>query len=149
MLPINSIILYEDEQGKNFERLLYVYGDVGYFIDTYGNSMPRPKRMSNIQLGLDNGLITVLDIEPFVITINEEDILPKYKEIRDKAYNAIKDIIIIEPDIYIATERAKLVREFTTGIHETTVMRYLKRFWQRGIHKNALLPDYYNCGAFL
>lgn len=126
MLPINSIILYEDEQGKNFERLLYVYGDVGYFIDIYGNSMPRPKRMSNIQLGLDDGVTTILDIEPFVITLNEEDILPKHRAIRDKAYNAIKNIIIIEPDIYLATERAKLVREFAAGIHETTVMRYLK-----------------------
>lgn len=147
MLPINSIILYEDEQGKNFERLLYVYGDVGYFIDIYGNSMPRPKRMSNIQLGLDDGVTTILDIEPFVITLNEEDILPKHRAIRDKAYNAIKNIIIIEPDIYLATERAKLVREFAAAIHETTVMRYLKRFWQRGMHKNALLPDYYNCGG--
>jgi len=146
MLPINSIILYENEQGKKFERLLHIYGDIGYFIDIYGNSMPRPKRMSNIQAGLDEGIITILDTEPYIITQNEEDILPKHKAIRDKAYNTIKDIVVIEPDIYIAKERAKLVRQFTENIHETTVMRYLKRYWQRGMHKNALLPDYYNCG---
>ena len=29
--------------------------------------------MSNIQLGLDDGVTTILDIEPFVITLNEED----------------------------------------------------------------------------
>ena len=26
-------------------------------------------------------------------------------------------------------------------------MRYLKRYWQRGMNKNAILPDYLNSGA--
>ena len=146
MLPINSVILYETEQGKKYERILYYYKDIIYIIDIYGNSMPIPVSASYIQSGVENGSTLILENEPYIIAQSEEDILLKHKAIRDKAYNAIKDIITIEPDIYIPNERVKLVREYVENIHETTVMRYLKRFWQRGMHKNALLPDYYNCG---
>ncbi len=109
--------------------------------------MPITVSETFIQSGLNDGTIYVLDNEPYMIIKDEEDILPKHKAIRDKAYNAIKEIVAIEPDIYIAEKRAKLVREYVENIHEATVMRYLKRFWQRGMHKNSLLPDYHNCGG--
>ena len=146
MLPINSVILFETSQGKRYERILYHYKDSIYLIDIYGNSMPTTITESFIQNGLNDGTIFVLENEPYMIIKEEEDILPKHKAIRDKAYNAIKDIVTFEPDIYIPDKRVKLVREYIDNIHEATVMRYLKRFWQRGMHKNSLLPDFYKCG---
>jgi hypothetical protein len=146
MLPINSVILFETNQGKRYERILYYYKDIIYLIDIYGNSMPTTVSESFIQNGLNEGTIFVLENEPYMIIKDEEDILPKHKAIRDKAYDAIKEIVIFEPDIYIADKRVKLVREYVDNIHEATIMRYLKRFWQRGMHKNSLLPDYYKCG---
>lgn len=146
MLPINSVILFETNQGKRYERILYYYKDIIYLIDIYGNSMPTTVSESFIQNGLNEGTIFVLENEPYMIIKDEEDILPKHKAIRDKAYDAIKEIVIFEPDIYIADKRVKLVREYVDSIHEATAMRYLKRFWQRGMHKNSLLPDYYRCG---
>lgn len=147
MLPINSVILYETSQGKIYYRILYYYKDIIYLIDIYGNSMPITVSETFIQSGLNDGTIHVLENEPYMIIKDEEAIPPKHKVIRDKAYNAIKEIVTIEPDIYIAGERVKLVREYVYNVHEATVMRYLKRFWQRGMHKNSLLPDYHNCGG--
>jgi hypothetical protein len=146
MLPTNSVILFETSQGKRYERILYRYKDIIYLIDIYGNSMPTTVSETFIQNGLNDGTILVLENEPYIIIKEDEDILPKHKAIRDKAYNAIKDIVTIEPDIYIPDKRVKLVREYVDSIHEATAMRYLKRFWQRGMHKNSLLPDYYKCG---
>lgn len=33
------------------------------------------------------------------------------------------------------------------GVTKQTVYRLLRRYWQRGMCKNALLPDYVNSGA--
>jgi len=139
--------MYEIEKGKCYERILYHRGDTVYLIDIYGNSMPYIASTSHIQTGLEKGTIQFLEIEPFIIIASEDEILPKHKKIRDKAYDAVKEIISIQPDIYIPNKRTRLVRDYVHSIHETTAMRYLKRYWQRGMHKNALLPDYYNCGG--
>lgn len=146
MFQINNIILHETEQGKRYERLLYTHGDIAYLIDIYGSSMPFQASMQYIQSELEKGNGIILENEPFIVVQNEADILPNHKLIRDNAYNSIKDIVTIEPDIYIPNKRTSIVKEYTDNIHVATIMRYLKRFWQRGMYKNALLPDYYNCG---
>lgn len=93
MLPINSVILYETSQGKIYYRILYYYKDIIYLIDIYGNSMPITVSETFIQSGLNDGTIHVLENEPYMIIKDEEAIPPKHKVIRDKAYNAIKDIV--------------------------------------------------------
>ena len=111
MLRINSIIVYGNEHEKKYERLLFIHGDICYFINIYGNSMPRTRLINDTQAGIDSGDIILLDTEPYIIVQMEDEIVEDHKTIRDKAYNAIKDIILIEPDIYVARERAKLVRQ--------------------------------------
>ena len=79
MLPINSVIMYEIEKGKCYERILYHSGNTVYLIDIYGNSMPYIASVSHIENGLEEGIILFLDREPFLIIPNEDEILPKHK----------------------------------------------------------------------
>ena len=48
--------------------------------------MPITVSETFIHSGLNDGTIYVLDNEPYMIIKDEEDILPKHKAIRDKAY---------------------------------------------------------------
>ena len=61
-----------------------------------------------------------------------------------------------EPEIYYRNQRGpliqKIIQEYNEGreknkLIERSVYKYLRRFWQRGKVKNALLPDYANSGG--
>lgn len=67
---------------------------------------------------------------------------------RDKAYEIITEIHK-EPDIYDSSKRRQLIlsasEKFNTS--EKTIYKYLKRYWKGGKNKNALIPEFKNCGG--
>ncbi|MBT41888.1 MAG: transposase [Idiomarina sp.] len=67
---------------------------------------------------------------------------------REKAYQAIKDIIVDEK-MYFKKERAALLKRVAeeSEVSVPTLYKYLRRYWQRGQLKNALLPDFKNSGG--
>ncbi|HAZ38153.1 MAG TPA: DNA-binding protein, partial [Clostridiaceae bacterium] len=81
--------------------------------------------------------------------LKEEDIPEKHKKIRDRAWEVIKDMADKEPDIFQSAFRGKLIKKASEiyGVSESWILEYLKRYWKRGKTRNALLPDYRNCGA--
>src|SRR5690606_15416786 len=85
--------------------------------------------------------------DPTVISVEEDELTTKEKQIRDKANLIIKSIMV-EPHIYYKSTRGKLIKEASIKFNtsEKTIRNYLKRYWQRGMTTNALLPDYYKCG---
>ena len=152
MLVVNKLISYitEDNQ-KIVERLLWLDSvkDIGFFINIYSNKLPYAKNIEEIEIGINEGRITIETQDPFYRIINDDTIPSKHLEDREKAWEAIKDIVVLEPMIFDSSKRRKMVLEVCSNfnIHESTVMRYLKRYWIRGKNKNALLPDYYACGG--
>jgi hypothetical protein len=98
---------------------------------------------------LAGGKAEIKDDDEFIVVLKEEDIPVKHKEIRDRAWEVIKDMVDKEPDIFQSTFRGKLIKRAseTCGLSESWILEYLKRYWKRGKTCNALLPDYRNCGA--
>ena len=152
MLIVNKLISYNTENNQKIvERLLWLNKEqeIGFFINLYSNQLPYAKNITEIEIGINENKILVESQDPFGRIVNEEDIPENHLTIRDKAWEVIKDIVVLEPLIYDSSERRKLVLKVCEkfNIHESTVMRYLKKYWQRGKTKNALLPDYYMCGG--
>lgn len=88
--------------------------------------------------------------------VRDEDLSEKEKELRDRAWQIISFIVTQEPSIYYRDYRGALIQQtiekYNAGRTEgelvaITVYKYLRRFWQRGKNKNALLPDYANSGG--
>ncbi len=79
----------------------------------------------------------------------DQEIPKKHLDIREKAWEIVGKIVAEEPDIYDAKLRGVMVKEVQekTGVHKSTIYRYLRRFWQGGKVKNVLLPYYQNCGG--
>ncbi len=69
-------------------------------------------------------------------------------EKREKAWNMIKGIID-DPELFFSENRGKAVRDIKEQYKVThqTVNRFIRRYWQRGLCQNALLPDYRNSGG--
>jgi len=67
---------------------------------------------------------------------------------RENAWCVIKDAVKNEEILY-ADRRGPIVLELMEQhqVTKQTLYRYLRRYWQRGLNKNALLPDYDNSGA--
>jgi len=112
-------------------------------------SMPVVERISVIEKEYDNNhLIEVLD--PYFRIKAEEDLSKTEIRKRDEAWEIIEkywesrknQILSKKVRMKVFQEIAKIER-----IPLMTVRRIFSRFWQRGMSKNALLPDYAKSGG--
>ncbi len=86
--------------------------------------------------------------DEFAFIHNETDLSAASREKREQLWIDIEPLLI-EPDIYDKRKRNYLLKGCTTehGKCRRTLQRNLRRYWQRGMNKNALLPDYKNSGV--
>lgn len=66
-----------------------------------------------------------------------------------KAWEAIAPLVEQVPGIFQLRARGQLVaaRALASGVSRASLLRYLRRYWERGQTPLALLPDYVNSGA--
>lgn len=155
LIAVNSVLEWIDKESQTLrnERVLWIDPDKGEAIvielfDT--KAVPEVKTMDIIQEALTNGDVVKKDIDPYFYYANSESVyLQKYASYRDKAWDLIKNLVEDEPDIYIPKIRFLLVGEVAEAnrVQKRTVLKYLRKYWQGGKTKNALLPSYDKCGA--
>ena len=159
-LFVNELIEWIDESGNNLiERVLWI--DEGYVIAfvfdiNAQTGFPEPKKVSEIIEAISDGKALKLKSDPWARIVRDEDLSDKEKELRDRAWQIISFIVTQEPFIYYRDKRGSLVQQviekYNAGrseekLVEISVYKYIRRFWQRGKDKNALLPDYFNSGG--
>jgi len=109
------------------------------------------RKISDLIEALENGIAEKESNDPYAKLIREEDINQKAKTIRDKSWNCISSLVVQEnePDIFIREKRGIMVKSIVEkyNVSFPTVYKWLRRYWQRGKNKNALLPDYKNSGG--
>jgi hypothetical protein len=154
-LFVNDLIEWADESGNNFiERVLWI--DEGYIIafvfDIYApKGFPQSKSVNEIREAISDGRASKLKSDPWAKLVRDEELSDVEKKSRDRAWSMIEQLISSknEPSIYYRNVRGPLVKQVAQQYEaiERTIYQYLRRFWQRGKCKNALLPDYINSGG--
>lgn len=139
-------------QGEDIiERVLWLDGskDLAYVIDINANRFPYLRAISEYEDALDRDIAVILDTDPYIKAVDETLLTKRAKEIRDKAWEAIFPIIVLEPEIYDSRERSKYIKSVAEKhqMTEKTIVKYLKRYWIRGKTINAMIPDFYRCGG--
>ncbi|XMB26249.1 Mu transposase C-terminal domain-containing protein [Paenibacillus sp. BR2-3] len=111
-------------------------------------ALPNMRTYSEYTAAFKADLLKQVDWINDNIPLLDSDINSEHLLIRDKSWDAIKDIVTDEPDCFEKGFRGLKIREVQarTGIHKSTIYRYLRRYWQGGKMKNALLPHFNNCG---
>lgn len=149
---VNSIIHWKEEEKT--ERLLWIDSlrEVTFTIDIYKNKYsPNLKYINDILEDLNDNTALILKEDPYFQIIKEEDINDKNKGRRDSAWEIVSYIINAcgEPNVYDSKVRSRYIKKASNlfSLSERSIYEYLKRYWQRGQTKNALLPDYHNCGG--
>ncbi len=67
---------------------------------------------------------------------------------RDTAWKIIEPLVF-NPDIFDPRVRRRLIKEKAEEmqISRKVILKYLRLYWQAGLKKSALLPQYYECGG--
>jgi len=145
VLPVNQVF----RMGELRKRLLWSDAALAVWIDIDSDTaFPEPIKVFELErLLLDGELVRITDpFEEAVLREVEEGSLDQRK--RDGAWEMLADVAQ-DPGLFIRRSRGQILIGVMErhGITKQTVYRLLRRYWQRGMCRNALLPDYVNSGA--
>ena len=73
----------------------------------------------------------------------------RHRALQMKAWDAVQALHRDVPALYLPSARAAMVAAYAAehGVSRASILRYLRRYWERGQTLAALLPDYVNSGA--
>ncbi|NRG44283.1 DDE-type integrase/transposase/recombinase [Bacillus sp. CRN 9] len=147
-LVVNDL-LQSTGSPKFIQRVVWIDKEdqLCFLVNVNEPSFPYSEEIHNIETSLNIGEITKVATDPWAISVNDEDLSEIEIEKREKAWMVINQIHLI-PDIFIPKRRSELIKaaSISFSLSTKTVRQYLKRYWTRGMVKNALLPDFNNCG---
>jgi transposase InsO family protein len=150
-LVVNQLMRWKEEQDR-VVRIVWIDNDyhTAYLMDLINSTFPYPIYIQELESKLNKAEIEIMKDDPWSIKVDEGELSNSEKEKRDKAWEVIQ-FIYVTPNIFDKRQRGRLVNQASEkfNISKKTIRNYLKRYWIRGMTKNALLPDYYNCGRAL
>jgi putative transposase len=155
-LYVNSLIEWisfdENEKSPTIERVLYNDSKFIVTINIFTKTgLPIIRRFDEIDGVLRNGGIRILEVEPFANLLIPEDSIPeKHKKYRNDAWEIIQEIVELRGlKAFNPSIRGRLIAKICIQfeVKKKVVYNHLKSFWKRGITKNALLPNFRNCGG--
>lgn len=149
MISINEL-LKDIETNKTFRVLWIDQGSIiSYLIDVGDKKgVPFARNVSDLRSELIHDQLVKVKQDKFLSASSDEN-NEKNLKIRGKAWEIIKDIVGNEPDVFNREKRGQMIADVMKKHNTTkpTVYKYLRRYWQRGMTPNALLPDYSKSGG--
>lgn len=145
MLQLNQVF----EHSGRFMRLLWQDKELVFWIDIHEKTA-WPERITSEEIVtlLIEKHLKVID-DPYVsLTQRSVSINSTNWEKCERAWKLIKEHITNE-DLFYRSSRGKLITYISeqNGTTKQSITRYIRRYWQRGMTKYALLPDYQNSGG--
>ncbi len=148
---VNQVIEWLDENGDPVtERLLWIaptYTDAYLFDLRDPQAMPVWRRIQDLEGAINQGIVRVLSVDPYLIGMRPEDTLSdRQRRQRDQAWGVIQPLVQRDGEeaIFQAKTRGILINDAIerTGISKPTIYNYLRKYWRGGQTKNALVPDF-------
>lgn len=133
-------------------RILWVdpLGRGYYVIDVRSESaFPEFRESAELQELLERNDAALFPDDQWLAPLVDSGLPGSHKERRDRAWELIQPLAGNAPDIFKPRVRGEAVAALVSAGKATkqTVYRQLRRYWQRGMVPNALLPDYTRSGA--
>lgn len=111
-------------------------------------AMPQPARVLMLEADVHAGRAQLLPADPTMPACTRSR-PESHLALQAKAWATIAPLVSQVPAIFLPRARARLVSAHAreSGASRATILRYLRRYWERGQTRQALLPDYVNSGA--
>lgn len=150
MISINSVFKYVDIENGERIRVIETDEENAYVVNIDAtSSMPRNERLEKLQEEIcAEKLIMIKD--PFSKILEDKELTLVQINKRNSDWKLV--------ETYWEDNKIKLLKKAyrnqilkkiseESGISLSTVKKLFSRYWQRGMSKNALLPDFINSGA--
>lgn len=151
---VNTVIHWTPESNEEysyFERILWVSDDkeILYVIDMKQDRFPIPRNFTDVETAIKQNRARIVQYTTEEELLVSEFLDEQRKQERDNKWEAIKEIVNDEPDIFIPKYRGILVREVMGkyDLSRPSVDGYLKDYWRAGRNINGLINRYDKCGG--
>lgn len=117
-------------------------------IDTE-KALPNLSSRAEIEHLMANDELIAINDPYLDVALNSPQPDSRAEEVQNRAWEAIKEIVILEPDVYQRSKRGPLFTKVveSSGATKQTVYRWFRRYWQFGKCKNVLSGRYDLCGG--
>lgn len=150
MIFYNQVYQYTDKEEKNRIRIIAIEDPIIYFVELHGDtSMPKKNVLSDIDTEVQSGVLIPIP-DPFAKSYADKDLTEKQIQKRDEDWKIVSEGWDIFKDTLLNKKERDMIFEqiaYQHNIAKIKVKRIFTRFWQRGLNKNALLPDYMHSGG--
>lgn len=151
---VNMLIEWQEGTDKSWvERVLWIdpsSSDMVAIDIVDKQALPIWQKRTDVEAALAAKKARALEVDPYTYLLRPEDTIPKrHRKHRDEAWEVIAPLVESGVDIFVPSKRGRLVVEAVkrTGRIKKTIYLYLRRYWQRGQTRNALLPNFDRCGG--
>lgn len=148
MIYINQVL--QSVKDSTRIRIIEIEESYVYFVNIDANtSMPKKELYSSLLTDIEQKewlLIT----DPFARVVKEEELTEVQIYKRDTDWEIIQmNCVQHMGNLLQKSGRETKIKEIATtlDVTPTKVKKILSRYWQRGMNKNAMLPDYANSGG--
>ncbi|MDR3579209.1 MAG: DDE-type integrase/transposase/recombinase [Oryzomonas sp.] len=154
-IVVNMIIEWLDAETEKplLERVLWIdpHGEAIFVISINDpKSLPLLRTRSEIESALQQEIATPRTVDPYsALAAPSQQIPANHLKVRDRVWDRIRGLVSQEPEIYFEERRKQLIMNDPVASKGAVdkVYNCLRKYWKRGMIKNALLPDYANSGA--
>ncbi|MUG91690.1 DDE-type integrase/transposase/recombinase [Scytonema sp. UIC 10036] len=146
MLSVNQIICWHND--NKLDRVIYIDWLNCYIVTIdINNSKAQPiiHRYQEIESAIDGEQASLLNSDPYAKYLMTDSELSTIQcQYRDNAWKAVSLIINYGSSIFEPHERSRVIKEVSElcGRSEPTIRKDLRRYWQGGQIKNALIPRF-------
>ena len=159
-LAVNTLIEWKCEgDQERIERVLFIDSSgtdvVTIDIDPqHKEALPAWQKCADVYAALDRSDARIIDVDPYVLSTNLSE---KVMKRRDEIWEIVKPLIGTpekneqrrKEDIFVAEKRGPMIAAVAKSSNRAKrlIYTYLRRFWQGGQVKNALIPHYDKSGG--
>ncbi|MGP4074021.1 Mu transposase C-terminal domain-containing protein [Piscibacillus sp. B03] len=148
MIYINQVLQYT----KDSKRIRVVEIEEAYVfivdIDAH-TSMPKKELYSTLVTDIEQKELLVI-ADPFLRVVIDRDLTKTQIQKRENDWETIQTHCLVHMSSLLQKKgREKKIKEIAevVNVTPTKVKKLLSRYWQRGMTKNSMLPDYSNSGG--
>jgi hypothetical protein len=147
MININAVLKYDTGERV---RIIDIIEQFVYFVDIDAStSMPKKELIKTIEDEVQSEKLVFIN-DPFVRIVDEKELTEIQVNKRDEDWRIILEYWNkYKNEILEKNSRNDKLEEISNvnGVSLSKVKKVFSRYWQRGMNKNALLPDYINSGG--
>lgn len=148
MIYINQVFQYVKDSKRI--RVIEIEESYVFIVDIDAHtSMPKKELYTTLATEIEQKQLLVI-ADPFVRVVADNDLTEVQIQKREEDWATIQENCLLHMNQLLQKRgRESKIKEIAEEINvtPTKVKKLLSRYWQRGMNKNAMLPDYANSGG--